>query len=200
METSPCYDSSPVLIQGGIGEKAPGLETMRAREAPILFCTSLGQAWSNSLLGWPCPQFGRAAMERGTRRREGGTAESSPFCSFLNWSFSSLLFLSCIILPFQSFQIGMYRNISRSVLKRQHTYKARIYVVKSLRSVGFCLLFSFLTGDTALQRPASRLLGMPELRSGLWVRMKGRTVLEGTCLSFSVISVTGVMLSRDAGQ
>lgn len=200
METSLCYDSSPVLIRGGIRDKAPGLETMNSREAPILFCTSLGRAWSNSLLGWPCSPFGRAVMERGTRRREGSAAESSAFCLVLNWSFSSLLFLSCIILLFQSFQMGMCRNISHSVLKRQHAYKTRIYVVKSLRSVGFVLLFYFLPGDRALQGPASRLLGTTVLRSGPWVRMKSRTVLEGTCLSFSDISVTGRMFSRGAVQ
>lgn len=135
-------------------------------------------------------------MERGTRCREGSTAESSPFCSLLNRSFSSLLSLFSILL-FQSLQTGTHRKISHSVLKRQHTYKTRIYVVKSLHSVGLFLLFYFLSGDS--------FAGTCQLAPGddhalQWAMGENEGQDSPGGLSSSGMSVTGAMLNKDAVQ
>jgi len=133
-------------------------------------------------------------MERATRPGEGSAAESSPFCSLLNRCFYSLLFLFSTL--FQSFQIGTYRQRSHGVLKWQPAYKARIYVVKSLHSVGSFLLFYFLSGDRAARGPASRLLGVAALRSGRWVRRRSRTGL-GALASHSQTSLSQAWCSAE---
>lgn len=65
-----------------------------------------------------------------------------------------LFFLAVLILLlFQPLQTGAYEDVSLSVLKRQHTYKANTYVVKTLvflfHSVPWCCL------DSAVPSPSS---------------------------------------------